>query len=53
MQTSMQNEKESQQEAVKKCVKSEAKVHPQPNNSNKQQKQPSLKELLKSVGDCV
>jgi hypothetical protein len=43
MQTSMQNEKESQQEAEKKCVKSEAKEHPQPN----------LKELLKSVGDCV
>ena len=53
MPTSMQNEKESQQEAEKKCVKQEQKEHPQPNSLNKQQKQPSLAELLKSVGDCV
>lgn len=51
----MQNAKELQQEAEKKCEKLEAKEHQQQKPSNKQQKQQrrSLAELLKSVGDCV
>lgn len=53
MQTSMQNEKESQLEAEKECPQKEAKQDHQLKTSNKQPKQPSLKELLKSVGDCV
>ena len=53
MQTSMQNEKESQQEAEKECLQKIAKLDLLQKTLNKQPKQPSIAELLKSVGDCV
>ena len=53
MQTSMQKEKESQQEAEKECLQKIAKLDLLQKTLKKRQKQPSLAEILKSVGDCV